>query len=419
MKAKRLKLDLSQIAYLLWIAYFTAIYMFGNVYYQMPAYFSYIMAFVMLGYKVCTQRGFSGVSFPINALTMWYGLFYIWQVTARIWTPREVANKTNTPYQTLRILAILIAMDLFVVAKKDVQRLIKAFCIGATSFAVWAMITSPVSSYGTIDYGLRTGQQRNTTGYVLCFATLFLIYLFRVYKKKYWLFFALLCFISSLLTGSRKIIFAYAAALFLVILGQKSVKKTVKYFTVILISAAIIIPIAYQIPYVREAFGERLLAVMDDSIADSSVFYRNIAKQNAIRIFKESPIIGNGWVAVINSFNYKGVSIYAHNNYLEIAADFGLIGCFLFFTRNFVYGFKCFIRIKRNIAFLTATVMLIAMILLDWGQVSYVYVYMMVIWGIVYKFVQLECFGKREEIVTKEDIVEIKEAEINCEKEIV
>ena len=397
MDVSKKTLDLSRSVYYLWIAYFAAIYMFGNVYYQMPAYFSYIMAFLMLGYKLFAQgkSGASGVpgvvTFPVSSLTIWYGLFYLWECIARLWTPDSIAPYSNTPYQTLRIVAILIAMDLYVVSEEDVQNLIKAFCIGATAFAVWIMVTSPISSFGSVLYGAKTGQQRNTTGYVLCFATFFLVYLYKEHKNRIWLIFSLLCFVSSLLTGSRKIIFAYVAALFLVIIGQEDVNKTVRWFFYIFITAIIVIPIAYQIPYIRETFGERLLAILDDSISDSSIFYRNIAKENAIRIFKESPIIGNGWAAVRNSFVYKGVSIYAHNNYLEIAADYGIIGCLLFFLRNFVYGFKCFIRVKKNFCFLTATVLLASMILLDWGQVSYIYVFLMCIWGVIYKFVEFEC----------------------------
>lgn len=406
MKSRNWELDLSQITFIIWIAYFAAIYMFGNVYYQMPAYFSYAMAFIMLGYKLITQgkTGMSGVpgiiTFPANSLMIWYGLFYLWECIARLWTPDSVAAVSNTPYQTLRIVAILIAMDLYVVSKEDVQHLIKAFCIGATLFAVWTMVTSPVSSYGTLLFGARTGQQRNTTGYVLCFATIFLIYAYYENKQKIWLLFALLCFVASLLTGSRKIIFAYIAAIFLVIIGQEDVNKTIKYFLTIILAAIIIIPIAYQIPYIREAFGSRLLAVLDDSIEDSSIFYRNIAKMNAIRIFKESPFIGNGWAAVRNSFVYNGVSIYAHNNYLEIAADYGIIGCILFFAKSIIYAFKCIFRIKKNNRLLTANILLISMILLDWGQVSYVYVYMMCIWGVVYKFIEYKCFEESEECGT-------------------
>ena len=48
MEVKKIELDPSIIAYVLWIAYFAAIYMLGNVYYQLPAYFSYAMAFAML-----------------------------------------------------------------------------------------------------------------------------------------------------------------------------------------------------------------------------------------------------------------------------------------------------------------------------------------------------------------------------------
>ena len=392
----RKTLNFSQIAYFLWIYYFANIYMFGNVNYQLPAYLSYIMAFIMVAYRLSMDSGYTPIPPLAGLLTIWYGVFYVWELIARLWTPDNIARVSNTPYQTLRIVAIFISMDLYVTTREDVFKLFKAFCIGATMFAFWTIITSSPSSYGTLKYGSATGQQRNTTGYVLCFATIMLVYRYYKYKDRKWLISSLICLVSSLLTGSRKIIFAYVMAVFFVIIGQKSFEVTMKYFMIILIAAAIIIPIAYQIPYIREAFGERLLAVLDDSIEDSSIMYRNIAKFNAIRIFIESPIIGNGWAAVRNSFNFNGVSIYAHNNYLEIAADYGIIGAILFFTRNFVYAIRCFFKMKKSKEYLLGTILLMAMILIDWGQVSYVYVYMMVIWGIVYKFVQFECFSEDE-----------------------
>lgn len=397
LKEKRAEFTLSKIIYLVWIVYFSAIYMLGNVYFLMPSYFSIAMAFLMLGYKLIRIKEVGGFSFPINSLMVWYGLFFVWQCIARIWTPDSIAPVAATPYQTVRILAILVAMDLYVICKDDAIRLIKSFCIGATIFAAWLLYTSPLSTYGTLRFGAITGQQRNTSGYALCFATLLLVYLFVEYKNKIWAFCAIVCFVTSLLTGSRKIIFAYLIALVIVIISQKSINKTIKYFLCVFLAVIIIIPLAYQIPYIRQTFGERLLAVLDDSIEDSSIMFRNVAKENAIRIFKESPIIGNGWAAVRNSFVYKGVSIYAHNNYLEVAADFGLVGCVLLFTRNLVYGFNCFIRRRKSRAFLTATILLISMILLDWGQVTYVYLYMICIWGVVYKFVQCVSYAKEKE----------------------
>lgn len=395
---EKFRLEPSQIAYFLWVVFFTLLYNFGNVFYKLPAASSYLMVIIMFAYRLIIQGGYTELPFKLGSPALWYGGFFIWQCLAGLWTPASVLeiDANTTPEQTLRILTIFIAMDFYVTCRDDVYKLIKAFCIGSTIFAAWTMITSPPVTYGTLHYGYITGQQRNTTGYVLCFATILLIHLFIEYSRKHWLFFAALCFISSLLTGSRKIIFAYIVALAVVIIGQKDYKVTLKYLLILLVASAIIIPLAYKIPYIQEAFGERLLAILDDSIEDSSIMFRNAAKENAIRIFKEKPIIGNGWGAVLNSFSFNGVSIYAHNNYLEIAADFGLIGCILFFTHNFVEGFKCFFSMKKNRAFLTAAVLLTAMIVLDWGQVSYIYIYLMSIWGIVYKFVQCECFTGEE-----------------------
>lgn len=393
MKQPKLEISFEKITYYLWIVYFTAIYCYGNVYFQMPAWLSYLMVIYMAFFYLLRTRNISTFTFSFRSAVVWYGVFFVWMEVARLWTPDKVAAVRSIPNSTLRILTILIAMDLYVSCKEDAYKLLKAFGLGSTLYAIYVFVTSPVSSYGSLAFGAKTGQQRNTTGYVLCFASIILFYLWMYYKEKVWLVCMAPCLVSSLLTGSRKIIFAYGVAFFLLIFGQKDRSKRTKYFMIVVISAAILIPILYQIPYIRETFGERLLAVVDDSIEDSSIMYRNIAKENAIRIFKESPIWGNGWQAVKYSFSYKGVSIYAHNNYLEICADFGLIGALLFFARNFAWGLKCFLRTRKNINFLAATILIACMVLLDWGQVSYVYIYMMCIWGVVYKFIQFGCFS--------------------------
>ena len=397
MESKRI-INLSHIAFFIWIVYFAMMFIRGNVNFNIQVTFSYAMVAYMLAYKLIKQEGFTELPFNFHSLTVWYGAFFVWVVITGFWTPGYIVTNGNTPpEQMIRIVTVLMAMDFYVSQKEDVQNLIKALCIGATIFAAYTIVTSPVSSYGTLNYGATTGQQRNTTGYILCFTTYFLIYLYVEYKDKYWLLFAAVCFVASLLTGSRKIIFAYAFSVLLIIIGQKSFKFTLKYLFIILVAAAIIIPIAYQIPYIQEAFGERLLAVLDDSIEDSSIMFRTVAKYNAIRIFTERPILGNGWAAVKNSFSFNGVSIYAHNNYLEVAADFGIIGCFFYYIKSAVYAIKCFPRIKKGKSYMTASVLLASMLLLDWGQVTYIYLYMIFIWGIVYKYIQYECLSVEEE----------------------
>ncbi len=397
MESKRI-INLSHIAFFIWIVYFAMMFIRGNVNFNIQVTFSYAMVAYMLAYKLIQQEGFTGIPFNFHSLTVWYGAFFVWVVITGLWTPGFIVTSGNTPpEQMIRIVTVLMAMDFYVSKKEDVQNLIKALCIGATAFAAFTIVTSPISSYGTLNYGATTGQQRNTTGYILCFTTYFLIYLYVEYKDKYWLLFAAVCFVASLLTGSRKIIFAYAFSVLLIIIGQKSFKFTLKYLFIILVAAAIIIPIAYQIPYIQEAFGERLLAVLDDSIEDSSIMFRTVAKYNAIRIFIERPILGNGWAAVKNSFSFNGVSIYAHNNYLEVAADFGIIGCFFYYIKSAVYAIKCFPRIKKGKSYMTASVLLASMLLLDWGQVTYIYLYMIFIWGIVYKYIQYECLSVEEE----------------------
>jgi O-antigen ligase len=90
----------------------------------------------------------------------------------------------------------------------------------------------------------------------------------------------------------------------------------------------------------------------------------------AIELWKKNPILGNG-AAQMGVFNENGS--YAHDNYAEILADFGLVGFILYYSLHLSLLVKALRRGIRNISPIhaRAVVFLFAILLLDIGLVSY------------------------------------------------
>lgn len=373
-----------------WLIYLNIIYSFVFVIDNMQM----MSTIALLGCTIimcfCVEKGYFTLYLPTwKEYSFWYILFFLFASVSYVWS-FDAGKASSNIFTTLAQTAVfLICVDCYVISEVRLNKLIQFFFIATFLFAVIVLVTSPVSTYNSLDFGGITKQHRNTIGYVLMFGAFFDVFLFFRSKRKIYCFAAAVCFLVSLLSGSRKIIIGYALAVGLWVLFQNDIKKILKYIILAIIAAFIFIPIAYQIPYIRETFGERLLAIFDDSIVDGSILARNRAKELAKALFVQSPIIGNGWNAVVANYaKYwdRVSSIYAHNNYLELAADFGIIGLFLFYfpyAKELSWNLKR-VRTDKESKFIVVCLMVV--LVLDYGQVTYWYMYEIIIFAILFKW---------------------------------
>lgn len=342
----------------------------------------------------------------------WYGIFYLYIVISYFWSSTGGRASQNTAFALVQSVIFLLCIDWYVRTERELEILMRWYCLASLFFAVVVLVTSPPSSYGQLAFGSFTGMQRNSTGYILMFAAILDVYRAITKKKKYYYFMAAICCVVSLLTGSRKVIIGYAIAVVSAIYLQKSIAKVIKSFLGIILLLIIAIPLIYQIPFMQEVFGLRLLAIFDDTIVDGSVLARENAKELAIALTIKSPIIGNGWNSVVSSYiEYWGgtESIYAHNNYLEVAANFGLIGIVLFYWRFATVLFKSWKCARVNIKYKLLTIVFLIVIILDYGQVTYCYLFMMTIFSIFLKMFVIE--NAKE---NKKRELEISDENKNC-----
>lgn len=244
-----------------------------------------------------------------------------------------------------------------------------------------------------IEMGIRLGKQfgdeesqkvnSNVIGMNFCYALYVVFVLLGQSNKSFWkrvLVIAASVFLIYLIlfTGSRKALLMIAIPLLVFPLLQKNKSKGTVFLVAVagllIIGSNLImdIPIFYDVIGSRVEDGIAILTGREQGTEDVS---RIFLAQYGLEWFKENPSFGYG----INCFRvlsnktsmFAGYNFYAHNNYVELLVDVGLIGfliyysCFFFFWKNLKRHFMD-IRLNKWIASL-----IIIHLVLDMAMVSY------------------------------------------------
>lgn len=187
--------------------------------------------------------------------------------------------------------------------------------------------------------------QANAFGLYCSFAVLIILYSFFIKNNKYIIILLPIPIIMGLLTGSKKVILLYLF-IFLCIYLHKDrehlLKKVVKILLIIFAFISIII---------YSGFAELLISRTANAIygEDMSTIYRIEMIKIGLDLFKRNPIFGYG----IESYNYYysrytgREGIPAHNNYIQIAVSFGIIGLVCWYGIYYKF-FKIYCMYKEN-----------------------------------------------------------------------
>lgn len=181
-----------------------------------------------------------------------------------------------------------------------------------------------------------------------------------------------------LLTGSRKSLLMLAIPLLVFAFLQKSKRKG---FVVLLVASSVIVVGGYavmNIPMLYDIMGSRveeMFNILSGNVETGDDVSRMFLITYGIEWFKEQPLLGYG----INNFRilsnntsmFAGQNFYAHNNYIELLVDVGIIG-FLIYYSCLVYIWK---KLKGNFSdsILNKWVasLIVVRLFLDFAMVSY------------------------------------------------
>lgn len=255
------------------------------------------------------------------------------------------------------------------------QEMMKACVLGG-----YGLILYLLYSYGGVFAFLRSIQsdavaniivQKNILAYVM--AIVVLVCFYKVINEKKLVFLVLMIppIIVAIGTGSRRGLIAIAVSIVALI-----VFRDFNYKVLINIGAAILlIYLSYiilkqmNLGYVMERIESLLSLFSDGDDLISSDQGRMDMIRYGLQMFKEKPVFGNG----ADAFKHlSGYNIYSHNNFVELLANYGIVGFALYYYVYLVL-FKKLIDIAKSgddfAKFLLAYIVM--RIVSDFGNVSY------------------------------------------------
>lgn len=230
----------------------------------------------------------------------------------------------------------------------------------------------------------------NVLGMSIAFSTIINIFYGLNFKFEKYSILILPSIIVIAASGSRKtlltLIIGIIGILYLKSKQDKfSVKKILKIL-VFLILASVIVYIIIQsniFNNLSSRIGEMFAGFIGKGEVDRSTNIRMLYTQLGLEIFKAHPILGVGIDnARIFTYQISGFNHYLHNNFAELLADVGMIGFVVYYLMYLTIFIKNFILYKKgNTRAGLILVMLVLMVIMDYGRVSYyskeTYLYLM------------------------------------------
>ena len=282
---------------------------------------------------------------PLGLYAFWAGLFFAYSFISGLWA-QNVSATLDTSKSLFLIFIVNILLSFVIETKEDIRNILIANLCALGLFLVYILVNVDLSQFGEDRLGsdmLGSLWNANEIGLKLCVGFAIALYFAITNKSIGWklaLFAIAMLFAGvGLFTGSRKVFLMLigVAALFMFLYSKhKLVGLGIAVVSVIALYFAIM-----KIEPLYNVLGERLEAMIEgffgEGTTEGSFNTRGEMIKLGLEWFLERPLLGYG----MNNFSalYEqatGVSMYAHNNFVEILVNGGLVGFILYY---FIYGY--------------------------------------------------------------------------------
>lgn len=335
--------------------------------------------FLAIAYSILTVAKRKAIPAYIFNTLVWICAFFVLCIVSTLW--KSVDNNTviSTSIAFVQAGCILLCLLVYCDSEKRFLQILRFVYVSGLIICLRFFISVPISQWGAV-YSNSTLKgsifSDNTTAMTLAYISILLIWEFFVYEKTttrtrvlITAQCALVMFVV-LMTGTKKGIFIFGIGVIILYLSQaKNCLKSVIRMAIILTCVYLVYMLLLRVPLFYNAIGYRvqmMLGVVSGGTTDASTRTRLLFAEKALEIFKANPILGVG----IDGFRYENSYqfTYAHNNYLEMLADLGLVGFLMYYSIFVVWLKNSWSFAKVNVLPLT---LLIIMLVMDWGSVSY------------------------------------------------
>ena len=212
----------------------------------------------------------------------------------------------------------------------------------------------------------------NGTANICAIAMLFSAYFMTIKKDKRYFILFLFFLVCALLCGSRKgMLTVVLFILYFSFFRKKGItlKKVLSVIVLPILFGILIfkIPAFYNsIGFRVESFFGNLSGSNVNSYDGNSYLKRQQLKQIAYEWIDKKPIFGNGIGNFVDEIGYG-----AENNVLQILIDYGIFGLIIYYSFIFFLFKQIFIREKKTILYSMFSVIIISILIQDYGSVTY------------------------------------------------
>lgn len=306
----------------------------------------------------------------LNLMCLWSLFFCIFCFISSFWTSAPAETRI---VQSTLIKVLLVAISVSVYASDDgrINILLKGCIIGGVMLVIRLLISTPIDTFGVYRVGDSIDMNENELGFLLVFAALTCLYYSKI-TNLYFLIFILFS-AATLFTGSRQALAMLFFAVVLYFMNRMKKPWQILYIIPLIVIIVIIVYISFDNPLIYHVLGVRIEGLLSLITGEGEVDNSSLVRMDLINIaiqkFKDHIFIGSG----INSFRtLNKYRVYAHNNYVELLADVGLIGTILYYSMRVMMTYNLIImyfKKKKNV-FIALTFSLL-IFLLDYGIVTY------------------------------------------------
>ncbi len=342
-------------------------------------YLYYFVFFLFLGVSMLgfftKDLALGRIRIPLNSI--WYGIFTLLCIVSFIWADSFSAASV-TISKVVQILVITFCLTVYIDCNERLERYLNVVMAASMYLVVYILVNTPFEDWfsGFLGY-IATGYNTNDIGCAMTICVIVSFYKAFVRHKKAAFVICAISFFVVILTSSRKSLFMSGAGIVMIVMFNYRVKNYLLRVLSCIGLVIIVIILIYEVPQLYNTVGVRLDSMVEyfrtDKSADSSIALRQLYIDFAKSMFREKPLLGYG----INNFSYLcglagNTATYAHNNYMEIAADLGVVGLVTYYWFYAYLFFKLWRQtLDGHKTALLYLPMIILLIIFEYSMVNY------------------------------------------------
>lgn len=267
-----------------------------------------------------------------------YILFFIFGLTSIMWAKDDTLI-ISVVSSMLRTIAVLFFVSVRVKTQEDIERVMVVHVLAViflNIFVLKLMIDFySLSGFFLKRFGDNFAYNSNATSNLNAISALFCIYFMKKSKKKIFPVISLVFAIFIIIIcESKQGMIAMVMGILLTIYLKGNLRKKFNTIIIAIIVVIVLWELLMNVPSLYEIIGYRFegfLGIGHAVSKDGSTLNRNHLLKQAFDVWLSHPFVGVGFnnfpvVQTVHSGYY-----YAHNNYLELLADLGIVGFFCFY----------------------------------------------------------------------------------------